>query len=87
MSYRLDVAGGRGSRLSIRRAGEARPLRVSFTHDHDKSGSIRGFVVNALVKDPGEQTPIHDHAHTWTLYGVLEGGEKVTRYRRADDGD
>ena len=35
-----------------------------------------GFAVNALVKDPGEQTPIHDHAHTWTLYGVLEGGEK-----------
>ncbi len=45
-----------------------------------------GFVVNALVKDPGEQTPIHDHAHTWTLYGVLEGGEKVSRYLRADDG-
>lgn len=45
-----------------------------------------GFVVNALVKDPGEQTPVHDHAHTWTLYGVLEGGEKVVRYRRTDDG-
>ena len=45
-----------------------------------------GFVVNALIKDPGEQTPVHDHAHTWTLYGVLEGGEKVVRYRRVDDG-
>lgn len=63
--------------------------------DHDKrdytnllfyEDSDFGFVVNALVKDPGERTPIHDHAHTWTLYGVLEGGEKVVRYRRADDG-
>jgi len=44
-----------------------------------------GFAINALVKDPGEKTPIHDHAHTWTLYGVLEGGEKVVRYRRTDD--
>lgn len=44
------------------------------------------FAVNALVKAPGETTPVHDHAHTWTLYGVLEGGERVVRYRRKDDG-
>jgi len=41
-----------------------------------------GFVLNALVKDAGDKTPIHDHGHTWTLYGVLTGGEKVVRYRR-----
>ena len=45
-----------------------------------------GFVLNALVKDAGNNTPIHDHGHTWTLYGVLSGGETVVRYRRKDDG-
>lgn len=45
-----------------------------------------GFVVNALVKAPGDATPIHDHGPIWTLYGVLEGGERVVRYRRTDDG-
>jgi predicted metal-dependent enzyme (double-stranded beta helix superfamily) len=45
-----------------------------------------GFVLNALVKNPGETTPVHDHAHSWTLYGVLQGGERVVRYRRLDDG-
>jgi predicted metal-dependent enzyme (double-stranded beta helix superfamily) len=45
-----------------------------------------GFVLNALVKDAGEKTPIHDHGHTWTLYGVLTGGETVLRYRRMAQG-
>jgi predicted metal-dependent enzyme (double-stranded beta helix superfamily) len=45
-----------------------------------------GFVLNALVKDAGNKTPVHDHGHTWTLYGVLSGGETVIRYRRTDDG-
>ena len=41
-----------------------------------------GFVVNALIKEPGEGTPIHDHGRLWTVYGVLEGGETVHRYER-----
>ena len=45
-----------------------------------------GFVLNALVKEAGEKTPVHDHGHTWVLYGVLCGGETVFRYRRTDDG-
>jgi predicted metal-dependent enzyme (double-stranded beta helix superfamily) len=45
-----------------------------------------GFVLNSLMKKPGEVTSVHDHAHTWTLYGVLRGGERVTRYVRKDDG-
>ena len=45
-----------------------------------------GFVLNSLLKKPGESTPVHDHAHTWTLYGVLRGTEKVIRYQRNDDG-
>jgi predicted metal-dependent enzyme (double-stranded beta helix superfamily) len=39
-----------------------------------------GFVINALVKGPRVGTPIHDHAHTWTAYGVLTGTERVVRY-------
>jgi len=45
-----------------------------------------GFVVNGLVKAPGTRTPIHDHAHNWTLYGVLDGSETIERYERLDDG-
>jgi predicted metal-dependent enzyme (double-stranded beta helix superfamily) len=40
-----------------------------------------GFVVNGLIKDAGAATPVHDHAHTWTAYGLIEGVEKVLRYR------
>ena len=45
-----------------------------------------GFVVNALVKNSGDDTPIHDHAHSWTLYGLLEGVETIARFERTDDG-
>jgi predicted metal-dependent enzyme (double-stranded beta helix superfamily) len=45
-----------------------------------------GFVINALIKEAGEATPIHDHGEVLTVYGVLAGGETVRRYRRTDDG-
>jgi len=45
-----------------------------------------GFVINALIKEPGEATPVHDHGDVLTVYGVLEGGETVKRYRRVDSG-
>ena len=45
-----------------------------------------GFVINGLVKAPNRRTQIHDHAHNWTLYGVLEGNEIIKRYERLDDG-
>ena len=44
-----------------------------------------GFVVNGLTKAPHTRTQIHDHAHNWTLYGVLEGTETIMRYERVDD--
>ena len=44
------------------------------------------FVINGLVKRPHDDTPIHDHAHTWTVYGVLSGSERVVRFKRIDDG-
>ena len=45
-----------------------------------------GFTIAALVKAPGHGTPVHDHGPSWTLYGVLEGMETITRYERTDDG-
>ncbi len=47
-----------------------------------------GFAVNGLTKvpsGPGRRTRIHDHAHIYTLYGVLDGREEVDRYERTDD--
>ena len=44
-----------------------------------------GFVVNALLKKPGQDTIVHDHGHSWTLYALLEGQEIITRYARSDE--
>jgi predicted metal-dependent enzyme (double-stranded beta helix superfamily) len=44
------------------------------------------FVINAVVRTPGRDGRIHDHAHAWTAYGVLDGMERLERYRRIDDG-
>jgi predicted metal-dependent enzyme (double-stranded beta helix superfamily) len=46
-----------------------------------------GFAVNGLTKNAnrGGRTRIHDHAHIYTLYGVLDGKESVERYDRLDD--
>lgn len=43
------------------------------------------FVINGLIKAPKSRTQIHDHAHNWTLYGVLDGAETIERYERVDD--
>src|SRR5499433_4341623 len=43
------------------------------------------FVINGLIKAPKSRTQIHDHAHNWTLYGVLDGNETIMRYERVDD--
>jgi predicted metal-dependent enzyme (double-stranded beta helix superfamily) len=44
------------------------------------------FVINGLIKAPKSRTQIHDHAHNWTLYGVLDGNETIERYERIDAG-
>lgn len=44
------------------------------------------FVINGPIKAPKSRTQIHDHAHNWTLYGVLDGTETIERYQREDDG-
>lgn len=42
---------------------------------------VYGFVVNGVVRAPGRKGGIHDHAHAWTAYGVLDGTERLERYR------
>jgi predicted metal-dependent enzyme (double-stranded beta helix superfamily) len=46
-----------------------------------------GFVMNALIKRPGGRAMIHDHGPAWTIYGVVEGRERIVRYAAADKGD
>jgi predicted metal-dependent enzyme (double-stranded beta helix superfamily) len=45
-----------------------------------------GFAINGVVRLPGRKGSIHDHAHSWTAYGLLDGTESLERYRRLDDG-
>lgn len=47
-----------------------------------------GFAVNGLTKSAdgvGRTARIHDHAHIYTLYGVLDGHERIEKYDRLDD--
>ena len=60
---------------------EGKPGNLLFYED-----PVHGFVLNALIKAPNVKTSIHDHGKSWTLYGVLEGVERVTRFDRTDDG-
>jgi predicted metal-dependent enzyme (double-stranded beta helix superfamily) len=62
------------------RQGE-RAQNLLFYEDPDYK-----FVINGLIKNPHSRTQIHDHAHNWTLYGVLDGHETIERYERLDDG-
>jgi len=43
------------------------------------------FAINGVVRIPGRKGSIHDHAHAWTAYGILDGTEMLERFRRADD--
>lgn len=60
---------------------EGKPGNLLFYEDPEY-----GFVLNALIKAPNLTTSVHDHGKSWTLYGVLEGGESVTRFQRTDGG-
>ncbi|HTE83509.1 MAG TPA: hypothetical protein VK821_02140 [Dehalococcoidia bacterium] len=64
-------------------AAEGRAENLLFYEDPDF-----GFAVNGLTKGPsryGVMPRIHDHAHIYTLYGVLDGHERIERYERLDD--
>ena len=73
------------ARAAVWAAGEyahERYFNLLFYEDSDY-----GFVVNALLKKPGQDTIVHDHGHSWTLYALLEGQEVITRYERAQSDD
>jgi predicted metal-dependent enzyme (double-stranded beta helix superfamily) len=60
---------------------EGRAENLLFYEDPDF-----GFVINGLTKAGGNgRTRIHDHGHIYTLYGVLDGHERIERYDRLDD--
>jgi len=44
-----------------------------------------GFAINGVVHGANRKGSIHDHAHSWTAYGLLQGTETLERYRRVDD--
>ena len=35
------------------------------------------FVINATVRKPGSNGAVHDHGHSWTLYGLVDGIERI----------
>ena len=43
------------------------------------------FAVNGVVRVPGRKGSIHDHAHAWTAYGIVDGSETLQRFQRVDD--
>ena len=45
-----------------------------------------GFAINGLTKNLNRgSTRVHDHGHIYTLYGVLDGHERIERYERVVD--
>lgn len=60
---------------------EGKHANLLFYEDPDY-----GFVINGLIKKPHAKTTVHDHGKSWTLYGVVEGGEDVLRFERTDGG-
>ena len=60
------------------RVGDANELVSHLLHAEP------AFSIKALVWQPGQLTPIHDHI-AWCAFGVMQGVEYETLYR--DDGD
>ena len=58
-----------------------RGVELELHHDIDYK-----FFVGALIRQPKHRANVHDHAHTWTIYGVLDGKERTHVYKRLDDG-
>lgn len=45
-----------------------------------------GFALNGVTRSAGYHGGVHDHAHAWVLYGVIDGAESLERFARLDDG-
>jgi predicted metal-dependent enzyme (double-stranded beta helix superfamily) len=62
---------------------DGRAENLLFYEDADFKFAVNGLVVNAAGYGSGNR--IHDHAHIYTLYGVLDGNQRIERYVRTDD--
>ena len=60
-----------------------RVQNLVFYEDPDHKFIINGFVVNQAGY--GAQNRIHDHGRVYTLYGLLDGHQRIERYERVDD--
>jgi predicted metal-dependent enzyme (double-stranded beta helix superfamily) len=70
---------------AMREASRAWPAKrgIERVLHHDPN---YGFFVGGLIRLPHHRANVHDHAHTWTIYGVLDGEERTHVYKRLDDG-
>jgi hypothetical protein len=66
---------------------DGRAENLLFYEDPDYKFSVHGLVLNLNGYDGngGGRGRIHDHAHIYTLYGVLDGRQGIERYVRVDD--
>ena len=71
---------------SLRRASKSWPSTEGRKNLLFHEDPAYGFAVNGVVREPGRKGSIHDHAHAWTAYGILDGTESLERFRRVDDG-
>lgn len=65
---------------------DGRAENLLFYEDPDFKFSLHALVVNTGGFGPGARGRIHDHAHIYTLYGILDGTQRIERYERVDDG-
>jgi predicted metal-dependent enzyme (double-stranded beta helix superfamily) len=65
---------------------DGRAENLLFYEDPEYKFSVHGLVINGIGSMGGTaRGRIHDHAHIYTLYGVLDGRQRIERYERLDD--
>ena len=64
---------------------DGRAENLLFYEDPDYGFAVNGLTKGVARQANGGRARIHDHAHIYTLYGVLDGRERVERYERLDD--
>ncbi|MBM2810733.1 MAG: hypothetical protein HW416_1492 [Chloroflexi bacterium] len=62
---------------------DGRVENLLFYQDPDYGFALQGVKKAA---DRSDRRGIHDHGRIYTLYGLLDGHEKVERFERIDDG-
>jgi predicted metal-dependent enzyme (double-stranded beta helix superfamily) len=64
---------------------ENRIQNLLFYEDPDYKFVVNGLVNNGRRRSSTSLSRIHDHAHIYTLYGLLDGHQRIERYVRVDD--